>query len=344
MVSQRVYLFHGSDSLASSNAVRQWEVAFKQKHGELLLHRLHADELDPREFLERLQNLTQAQGLFSESTLVIVKRATKREKGSSGEYTNALKQVLSKKLPDYLTVVVWEETLLSDSHALLKWFKEQVEASRAVVKTFVFSSLPVIMRVVEAKLQEAGLSLEKEAHQSIHQQLQALEKKQRLAKQLKTQDVLAQDERGWWIAQLTERLILTSSGRVNQQTLLEVMETMVKPVSLFEVVNAITSRQYKRARELLSLWERDDEEDAQYFRLIHLLRREAKRSVGSSLYSRYLLKLLAEFEILAKNGFLTPQVGIDLVCIKLATASKDQLSPIIAERKLWLASLRTSGN
>lgn len=343
---ERIFLFHGSDSLASSRAVSRWVNLFSKKYGTEMLHRIHADETDAQTFAERLRNVTQAQGLFSDTSLVLVKRPTAREKGSGGDYTSALKEVLEKGVPETMTLVVWEELELPDTHSLMKWFVTASLKQDAVVKLHRLPQTSKVLSVVGEELAEVGVRLSREAEQLLVKKLATLEKTQRLDKQLKAQDVLKQDERSWWLHHVVESLILSSSeGRViSGDELEEVTETLEDPIGVFEVCNAITSRNITKARQLLTTWEQQDADDGSYFRLFHLLRRDAKRGLAHSGYSRYMLRLLAEVELLVKNGFVTLPLVADLLCIRLQHATADSQPPIIDERALWLATLQRSGN
>ncbi len=343
---ERIFLFHGSDSLASSRAVSRWVNLFSKKHGTEMLHRIHADETDAQTFAERLRNVTQAQGLFGETSLVLVKRPTSREKGSGGDYSSALREVLERGVPETMTLVVWEELELPDTHSLMKWFVTASLKQEAVVKLHRLPQTSKILAVVGEELGEVGLRLSREAEQLLVRKLATLEKTQRLDKQLKAQDVLKQDERSWWLHHVVESLILSSrEGQVvSAEMLEEVTENFEDPVGVFEICNAITSRNISKARKLLAAWESQDGDDSNYFRLFHLLRRDAKRGLAHSGYSRYMLTLLAEVELLVKNGFVSLPLVADLLCIRLQHASAGNQPPIIDERALWLATLQRSGN
>lgn len=343
---ERIFLFHGSDSLASSRAVLRWEQLFQKKHGSDLFHKIHADEMDAISFANRLRDVLLAQGLFGETSMVVVKRPTSREKGNGGDYTTAIKELLAKGIPETVTVVIWEELELGDTHSLKKWFVEASLKGVASVKLHRLLPVPKLMPLVREELQEHGLKLTREADQRIASSLGSIEKTQRLAKQLKAQDVLKQDERSWWLHHLVEGLVVSApvDGVITETLVDEVADARPDSVGIFEVSNAITSRSMQRAREYLRAWELQGEDEANYFRLFHLLRRDAKRGLTHSGYARYMLKLLAQVELVIKNGYLTPAVAADLLCLRLQHADAESQPPLVREKVLWKATLQRSGN
>jgi DNA polymerase III delta subunit len=343
---ERIFLFHGSDSLASSRAVSRWVQLFAKKHGTDLLHTVHADEMDALSFATKIRDLTLSQGLFAETSLVLIKRPTSKEKGSGGDYSTALRELLGKGIPETMTVVIWEELELPETHSLVKWFVALSLKQQAGIKLHRLAPMGKLMAQVKTELAEANLGLSKEAEQLLASKLTVLEKSQRLTKQLKAQEVLKQDERSWWLHHVLESLILSApEGKVIGPGLVaEVTENLGEPVGIFEVSNAITSRNLAKARSLLAIWEVDGTDDANYFRLFHLLRRDAKRGLTYSGYATYMLQLLAQVELLVKNGFLSPHVATDMLCIRLQHATADSQPPIIDERVLWLGTLQRSGN
>ncbi len=334
-VSPTIFLFHGNDSLASSKALRGWERLFTEKHGDVSKYRIESDEHDDLQFGRALEQAIMGQGLFSTKRFCIVKRPTALEKGNSRPYSAKLVAQLSQLVAAHdadCTVVIWEDKALSDTHVITKWFVEHEATGSAKCMNHSVPHTRELVTQVQASLQQHNLALSKNGAQHLYQLLTQREKEQRLLGQLRSQESLSRDVRSWWVQQIVELLILLlpAPSIVEAEDIDRVGESLQPQVSIFEVANAITGGGMALALQLLSQWETQQVEDSQYFALISILRKQASTN-------KKLLRLLADAELLTKNGVVPLPLLLHLLVRRL-NAGESELLPA---RTVWLSKLPT---
>ncbi len=330
-----IFLFHGNDSLASSKSLKAWEQLFSQKHGDVSKYRIESDEYDDVAFGREIEQALTSQGLFSTKRFCIVKRPTALEKGNARAYSTKLVEQLTKLVASSdtdCTVVVWEDKALSDTHTISKWFTEHEQ--RGVAKRMLHTVLHTreLVRQVQAQLAQHNLALSQAGAQHLYQSLIQREKEQRLLAQLRSQESLAKDMRSWWVQQLVELLIihLHAPSIVEAADIARVTEELQPQVSIFEVANAVTGSSLRTALQVLDQWEAASAEDSQYFALMSVLRKQAGPN-------KRLLKLLAEAELLSKNGVLPLPLLLHMLTRRLFAQQNEILPP----RLVWLSKLPT---
>lgn len=343
MASQpRVYLFHGTDSRASSLALQRWEAVFRDKYGETTRYVLQADELTPEQLAKSLTEILDGSTLFPEPKLIIVKRATASEKGKVAPYSKVLVQFLEsrvKKFTSEITLAMWEEKQLAETNLLYSWFVEQVENRLAKINFYTVPDWREVGQVAQKYLANQGFSLSSDAQRWLVQRYQEQEKQARLAKRLKSTDLLLEDERTWWLYQLLDSSMLRArTQQIERKDLEAGAMDLVDGVSVFEIVNVITSSNWKQARRLLRLWEEGVTDDSSYFGLYALLRMHYGRRS-----QEYELTLMAEIEIIVKNYTLPHAWILDLLISRLEAFSiTKKTESLLPARTLWLAQMHRS--
>lgn len=343
MASQpRVYLFHGTDSRASSLALQRWEAVFREKYGETTRYVLQADELSPEQLGKSLEEVLDGTSLFPEPKLLIVKRATAGEKGKVAPYSKILIQFFDsrvKKLTSEVTIAFWEEKQLAETNLFYQWFVQQGENKLAKITLYSVPHWREVGQVAQKYLGNLGFTLSADAQRWLVQRYQEQEKQARLAKRLKSTDLLLEDERSWWLYQLLDSSLLRAhTQQLEQKDLEEGAMNLVDGVSVFEIVNVITSNNWKQARQLLRLWEDGVTDDSSYFGLYALLRMHYGRR-----NQEYEMTLMAEIEIIVKNYTLPHAWILDLLISRLeAHSSTKSTESLLPARTLWLAQLHRS--
>lgn len=335
---ERIYLFHGSDALASSAGRLRWESAYRKKYAESSLHIVNADELNDHEFRAQITRAAEVQGLFAETVLLVIKRTCHKDKALAGALAKELISFLDQQLTrndENLTILIWEEKRLADEHALMKWFiKNQ---GKAAVKVFEVLSGA---KLLDHQLASLEITLTPPVRQKVLAILQEREKMQRIQQRLKSQQLLQTDDRPWWLSMLlTNASLLSPDQEISVETLEQLLENEPMSVSVFECINAFERQQWDKLRGLLRQWELAEADDSSYFSLYALLRRAVDRLPQALAY--YADDLLAQIELASKNGILNHAELLDLFVLRLANFSGEQ-QPLLSEKTLWLAAIARS--
>jgi hypothetical protein len=338
----RVYLFHGTDSRASSLALRRWESLFREKYGETTRYLISVDELNPDQLARSLGEVVDGVSLFPEPKLIIIKRVTNNEKGKVTPFSKVLTAFLDsriKKMGGEITLAIWEEKQLVENSILLTWFTKHVESKLASATLYSVPHWREVRTVAQKYLAAHEFTLSNEGERWLVARYQEQEKHARLAKRLKSTDLLLEDERSWWLYQLLDSAMLRATTSQVRQADLEAGATdLVEGVSVFEIVNAITTDGWKQARRLLRLWESALTDDSNYFGLYALLRMHFGRRNQA-----YEMLLMAELEVIVKNYTLPHAWLVDLLVSRLEERAKTKKEEsLLPARTLWLAQLHRS--
>lgn len=332
----RLYLFHGSDSQASRRAVRNWQEKFQAKYGDHTRYLVRADEESESEFVRFLTTSLLAQTLLADAKLAVVSRVTASEKGKSAPHTKALLTFLKdyfQAIGPETTVVIWEDRRLDEGHPLRRWFAEHEEKGLAKIYGYDTPNDQELLRRATAYVEEAGGTLLPDARQWLVTHLRRLEKEQRLAQRLRSMQVLVEDERPWWLTNILQAALAVSGGGALSAALLDTVQGVTaQPVSVFEIVNAVRSRQWKQARVLLRHWEGDAVDEGGYFALYSLLRTEFRKTGNQTG-----LVLLADVELLVKNFPLPHAWLTELLLMRLEHPQENPT--LLPPRTLWKAHL-----
>lgn len=335
----RLYLFHGNDSHASSRELRRWTEHFRSKHGDVTLEGIQADAVKPEELFTQLRQAVETLGLFATPRLVVMKRVSALPAAKVKELLTYLGGQLAT-LPEQLTLVFWDDSLLSANHPLRTWFVEREAAGQGTVKQF---RVIAGRQLIDTLVAQSGTAASLEAKQWLYRYLQRLEKEQRLLGKVRASEELTRDLRVWAAQNLlTAASLLVPEGKQLTPAELERVEGAVSdPVSPFEIINAVSAHRWERARVLTHQWEREDE--GAYFGLVSLLRNHFLRVVGGpqGALGQYALELLAEVEVISKNISLRQAWLLDLFFTRLSVFTGDGAGrPLVTPRRLWLSHVQ----
>lgn len=339
-VKPRLYLFYGGDSKASGLAICRWREIFEKKFGLYTRYILEADELSEPQFKQDLSTCLQGQELFSGAKLVVVKRLTSQERGSSYPFTKILLQIISENLTlldESVTLAVWEEKGLPGSHPLLEKFLAWENAGMAKCQYFPTPLVSNLKKLAENYLQVLGCRLDPPALAWIVEHFNLMEKSLRLQRRLKASDPILEDERSWWLYQVLESGYLHSDkALLRKEDLLAGVDPGPKPVGVFEISQAVARKDWAAARRLLRMHEDNSGDEGSFSNLLAALRWQVKRSPGrlNPKEQEVARQLLLEVELIAKNYNLSWSWLWDIFLDRLENASAGY---ILDPRKLWLA-------
>jgi|GEM_PF-4470927 len=334
----RIFLFHGNDALMSRRSLQRWEKAFVEKHADLSHHRLYFDKGSYEDLQEALGQIITEQSLFPTPSLYVVYRPTGQEKGKRGSYSEALLKIASqlvKQERDDVTLLIWEEKNLPADHVITKWFQEHEEQGTAKHYDFMVPQNRELMREAAAYLEGEGYSLESAASRLLENYLQEMEKEQRSSARIRSNEVMPVDMRRSWAWNVLESALLAATGSVitlaDIQRCAEPIQANATP---FEVANAIEKQQWQRARFLLSTW--DEESDmGPYFVLLGVLRQRYRTHLPHTT-AQYALDLLAEMEVLTKNGISKMAWLLDMFTFRMEESVHAE--SLLDPRIVWLAA------
>jgi DNA polymerase III delta subunit len=330
MPKPRLYLFHGNDSHASRADLKRWLQAFVTKYGETTQYILHADEYSLEELQQKLSQALATVSLFPEPKFIVVKRLTTTH--TAARVKDVLKLVGSHlpALTDHVTLVFWEDKLVSTTHGMMIWFTEHVNASRAEVKAY---KVVPGRSFVTSLLKEANVTFTDDARYWLDQHIVRLEREQRIESKIRSTEELVSDRRAWVMRSLIETAkLLAGDAPIDQVHLEQAAGVVQDPVSPFEIVNALQAGKWEQARRLAKRWEQTDE--GAYFGLIALLRNHFKK-----MQAAYPLELLAEIEIMSKNVSARQAWLLDIFFTRCQFSATER-KPLISPKRLWLSHVQ----
>ena len=300
-MADHTFLFHGADSFASRNALTRWEQAFAKKHDALSITRIEADDGDLDRVMRSIASAAAVQGLFGEARLVVVKRLLARDTGNTtatAKAASALLDSLFAHVDPTLTLVFWEERRVAETNAVVRCL--QHNQTPAAIKEFSVATADRLLQEAEKSLAQQEMQLEPPARRRLVEVLIEREKVQRLEQRLKAGQPLQTDDRSWWLSSILETAALLAQNQsIGLAELNPILMDATASVGVFELVNAIERKEWPKVEQLLERWRSVEQGDSAYFGLVALLRRTAERGGPAQLPA-----LLAEFELLVKNGIL----------------------------------------
>ncbi|MBU6388949.1 hypothetical protein KGQ71_00335 [Patescibacteria group bacterium] len=345
MNSPRLFLFCGTDSFASFQALRQWVALFTKKYGEATCYTVEADELTVSQLQERLTVALQGDTLFAQAKLILVKRLTAQEKGVARPLSTAFLEVLARQekgISDLVTVVVWEERALEATHPLRRQFASWGKDGKAETRSFDLPGSREVAGYVQKQVKKADCTIAPDGLEWLTSQYRRIEAGERLRKRLKRDQVLADDDRGWWLYQAVEGGILRNeNGMVTAAGLQAGLEAMEEPVGAFSIVEAVRNRQWPSAYALAAGFARQSSDESSYFGLWAALSWHFRSAALSSEFAGYGRRLLAEIELIVKN-FPIPSAWL-LTLLLYRLEHWEEKKELLSSRRLWLAQLHRSG-
>ncbi|MCC2631787.1 MAG: hypothetical protein K0S20_486 [Patescibacteria group bacterium] len=342
MAKPRLFLFYGTDSRSSGQAVRKWESLFIAKYGDATRHILDADNLSQNDLAKTLRELVEGQSLFPTPKLILVKRlsSTDRAPGfkTSKTFVLAMNEIISY-LDESVTIAVWEDRSFAATHPLLKAFEEWEKQGIASTKRFQAPLESQVVSVASKYVAAQGGSLDKSGAAWLQSAYGNLGKRARLEKRLKTGQDLLEDERPWWLYQLLDNALIRTNGQAITEAVFRAdFPEAITAVGVFDIVTAISNGRFQSAHELLE--EVDPTDDSIFFSLIAALRWQFGKSPSRTIRSGYALSLLAEMELIIKNFPIPFKWLLSLFIKRLEQHSRSgEELPILNARKLWLAHL-----
>lgn len=260
-VKERIFLFHGNDSRSSSLATKQWERVFLDKYGMANRYRIEADELDPIQFSQRISEAMGSRSLFgNEPTLCLVRRPCFADKGTKmgkhGDILQAALSALISQSDSSITIAVWEDRQLPDAHPLMRWFQKTSENKKAVIKAYTVPHSGGVRKAISDYCTQNGHDVHPDAMAWLVARYQDLEREQRVLGKLKAVQTLDRDWRAWWLYQVLDVAMLAVSGTtITVAACEQAADWEGGAVSVFEIVNAVSNRQWAKARSFLRRWE-----------------------------------------------------------------------------------------
>lgn len=343
--SPRIYLFHGSDSLASFKNLRKWIQLFMEKHPDGRVGILEVDELELNDLVGRISENIEVNTLFPSPKLLVIKRFLSRDKGKSLVYSKKLVEVLSGYLPgldDDTTILLWEERNIAVTHHFYKFISGLEASEKAKVYHFSVPDKNGVWRYAQEYLMASGYKMSLECRSWLTEQYGNLEQKQRQEAGLRYGDELKFDQRSWWLKQLLDGSIIYAK---NHEILLKELQDLsveINPqIQIFNVIKEIELRRWGAARALYNkLCEGGEEGELfAYFGALRWFFNNQLKSRGNGRgMAEYGQRLMGEIELISKNGLVPNEILIDLVinCLENYDLSGQEKS-LLDMRKVWLS-------
>ncbi len=341
--SSRLYLFHGSDTRSSLDALHRWERVFLEKYSVVSRYVIDADELNLDGVRREVARQAQSISLFPDPILLVIKRLGSHEKTKAiGATMRTILNDIQSSCGDDVTVVLWEDKLLGESSGIRAWFSEQEEARLAKATVYLVPAAHNVAEVVQRYVKAVERTIDKDALSWFTDQYRQREKALRLLEKLRSTEVLARDDRAWWMYNTLDQAVVLSEQNITKEVIRACAEH-VESVSVFEIVNALKEERWSEVRKLFVHWARGQEEGAYYgfWSLLRIQFRKLAEVRHSREYAQYGLRLLAELEIISKNSQIPSEILTEMLFIRLRRFEGVQLS-IIEPRTLWLSTLPLS--
>ena len=335
-VKSRVFLFQGNDALASRRSLQKWESLFIEKHSDMSHHRIYLDEMAFADAKIRIEQALTEQSLFQSAILCVIYRPTSQEKGRTGVFSQVLLDLITPLLKgdaSDVTVLIWEGKRLADNHILRQWFTDH--ETRGLARAYEFTVPPhrELLSEAQAYVTDQGYLMTQSATRLLDSALVTFEKEQRSSERLKARDLPVHDMRRWWLWNVLDTVMLATKDTLIKEDVLQTCLGEVHAViTPFEIANACDNRQWKQASKLLSNWENKGDE-GQYFMLMAILRQRFAMRVPHT-EAQYAMRLLAEMELLSKNGILPISSLFTLFFIRLEQAQFQEA--LIPPKVAWL--------
>ncbi len=344
----RLYLFHGSDSHASLRALQNWVRLFSQKHGDATRYFFDADELTLDQLQREVAGVLEGATLFPVPKLLVIRRLSQLDRSAVAKSSQALVDLLQERLrfiDQEVTILMWEERLLSANHPTVRRFTEWEKAGLAEIRAFRLPSGSVL-RLALSYAKEQGYALTREAAQWLQEQYQLLEQEARLEQRLRSGDELGRDLRGWWLHGLLDSAMLRATGEVItlQDLTVGTQEVAILPQA-FRFAQAVGDGKWQQARQLLRQLEQHSTDEGVFFSWYAALRWQVTGRPGriGPGQVQHLLELLAEIELVSKNFQIPHAWLVDVLLLRLEAGSQGgENRTLFDPKRLWLAQLPRS--
>jgi hypothetical protein len=331
-MAARIILMHGNDSVKSLQQLAAWKQQFITKYPTADIQYISSPTAATAQ--AAFSGVVLGGSLFATQQLVVIQRPTANEKGNARSVTSALCVWLSSMVTAVadmgVTIIVWDDVLLSEMHPLRQWFVAREAAGIARIITSIAATSRTYIERLEQVLGERGIVFAPKTALAIDHLLQQSEKQQRLQLRLKSQDQLPRDERPWIMQQLIAQLpLMLQTGEVVIQPhhIKDLAAATQGQASIFEVANAIRDQRWEQAMTYLRTWQDSDDMSV----VLALLAALSRGATGQ----RKLVTLLADVELVVKNSLLPPVWAVMLMVQQLSQGN----AFLVRDRALWLAGV-----
>jgi len=333
----RIFLFHGNDAIMSRRSLQRWERAFIEKHDDVSHHRISFYTGSLEVLQQAMEQIITEQSLFVNPALYVIYRPTAQEKGKRGVYSEILLKVASQLLKqgrDDITLLIWEEKNLATDHIMTKWFQEHDLQGTAKQYEFTVPQHAELLHEAATYIEAEGYTLDTAAIRLLQSYLTQMDKEQRSVARLRSGDILAIDMRRSWLWNVLDSALLAAQGKViTVQDIEHCTDPIQADATPFEVANAVEKQQWQRVRFLMSTWN-EENDMGPYFVLLGVLRQRYRTHLPHS-SAQYALDLLAEMEVLTKNGMSKMAWLFDVFTFRMEEAQ--QTEPLLDPRMVWLS-------
>jgi hypothetical protein len=341
-----LHFFYGSDSVASSEALRSWSRLFADKYGTGTRYIVEADELTSESLLRQLAALIESRTLFAEPQLIILKRVSALDVGNSQAASRALAAYLAKHTGEFaadLVLLQWEPTDFPANHPLLRAWKEWEGAGKAVLHAASSPTLAHVVPFAQRYLKTWHRQLEPAAARWLQEQYGLYEQHLRLRSGLKKNDPLLRDERTWWLRHILSTAALLSAGEaISKPVLQQATEEMGSLATPFDILRAVEKRNWDEAFRYLKRYGEHLTDSGDWYACAGAFRWfwENEWERRRTPYAQYAMRLLGEMEVAVKNSLGEPGWLMELYLCRLQEYNQSRESrPLLPPRRLWLAGL-----
>lgn len=329
------FFYHGNDPLIVQRHANEWQLRYEKKFPDIPIIHIDGREVNGERMVSELSLRANSQSLFGDSVLLRLSSIASTEQGKRTTTSRELGEWFRQKGPSFEGIILLTEyQLYEKGHPLLDAISQQESEGRAKVYQFLS---PDDASLVREELRQLALSLRftNEAKHQMLKGIRSFDAEQRQLVRANSAATLVIDHRRAAIRSVLRSLATVSDSQVSPEDVDTVWEGF-GVTSPFVVLRQV-ERPNSTSLQIISPWiETGDESD--FFGLYEMIRRSAVRMVPSR--KDYLLSLMAEVEIIVKNGLLSHDILLPTILDRLqhfdATGIRE---PIVEYRTLWLGSL-----
>jgi hypothetical protein len=334
-MAAQFYLYHGNDPILVQRVASEWERRYTKKFPDVPVVTIDGREMNGEALVREVKNRAGSQSLFGEQVLIRVTAVSATEQGKRVTTSKEIVSWLRTALGTFDGMILFTEYQLFDTaHPLRQYLEEIAKEGKAKVQQFDAPDDASIIRDEIAAL-EVRLRFSPAAKREMLVGMRNFDQEQRQEVRANSSAVLYYDARRSVAASVLKSLAAMSDGDVSPEVVKELWSTY-GVISPFVVLRQI-ERPDRTSGEVVQNWLRMSD-DSDIFGLYELIRRTAVRMVSPR--KEYLLQLMAEVEIIVKNGLLAHEIILPLLIERLLqfdqTGKQESLA---AYRSLWLGSL-----
>ena len=157
MSKNNIYLFCGPDTYRSRAKLVEWKTKFADKYGSNSIHEFANDNGD-----YRLSGLVQTPGLFSPTTLTIIRNPFKNENGGTMDFDDFI-EVSERGLSEADHVLLWQEGGIDKRTIMFKKLQELGKNKKVQITEFNNLSFDEAVKLFAQELKKYGLKIRQDA-------------------------------------------------------------------------------------------------------------------------------------------------------------------------------------